>query len=292
MLEGAVRRDYNAPTHVLHLTNTDPVNRTMPHLARHAALAIAVGLAASVAVSAAETKPLKALLVTGGCCHDYDTQKVILTEGISARANVEWTIVHEGGKSTDHRVSIYEKPDWADPYDVVVHNECFAMVADEKFVKNVADAHRNGKPALVIHCTMHTFRDLESDMWREFLGVTTKRHEKQHPLEIKNLRSDDPVMRAFPEVWKTGDEELYVILKQWPNMVPLAEAYGVDTKEKHTVIWKNTFGKGRVFGTTLVHHSHHIKEPVYLDLVTRGLLWSCDKLDEQGKPTAGYGPRQ
>ena len=35
-------------------------------------------------------------MVTGGCCHDYEAQKKILSEGISARANVEWTIVHEG----------------------------------------------------------------------------------------------------------------------------------------------------------------------------------------------------
>jgi hypothetical protein len=29
---------------------------------------------------------------------------------------------------------------------------------------------------------------------------------------------------------------------------------------------------------------------VYLDLVTRGMLWACDKLDDSGKPKPGYGP--
>lgn len=256
-----------------------------------AALLVAAGPAV-VCAADEQAKPLRALLVTGGCCHDYDGQKVILSEGISARAPVEWTIVQEGGKSTDHRVSIYEKSDWASGYDVVVHNECFAMVADPAFVENVARAHRSGVPAVVIHCTMHTFRDLKEDTWREFLGVTTRRHEKQHPLEVKNLKPDDAVMRGFPETWKTGDEELYVIEKLWPNTVPLAQAYGVDTKQDHVLIWKNTYGKGRVFGTTLVHHSHHMREPVYLDLVTRGLLWACDKLDDSGQPAAGYGPKK
>jgi hypothetical protein len=32
-----------------------------------------------------------------------------------------------------------------------------------------------------------------------------------------------------------------------------------------------------------------MSDPVYLDLVTRGLLWACDKLDKDGKPKAGYG---
>ena len=36
----------------------------------------------------ADDKPIRALLVAGGCCHDYKHQKDILTEGISARANV------------------------------------------------------------------------------------------------------------------------------------------------------------------------------------------------------------
>ena len=34
------------------------------------------------------------------------------------------------------------------------------------------------------------------------------------------------------------------------------------------------------------------EQPVYLDLVTRGLLWACGKLGEDGKPLPGYGPGQ
>jgi len=65
---------------------------------------------------------LRALLVTGGCCHDYQNQKTILTQGISARANVSWTIVHEG-TDRDYMVSIYTNANWAAAYDVVVHDE-------------------------------------------------------------------------------------------------------------------------------------------------------------------------
>jgi hypothetical protein len=32
-----------------------------------------------------------------------------------------------------------------------------------------------------------------------------------------------------------------------------------------------------------------MQRPEYLDLVTRGLLWACDKLDQNGKPKEGYG---
>ena len=42
-------------------------------------------------------KPLRALIITGGCCHDYKNQKNILSNGISARANVTFDLLHEGG---------------------------------------------------------------------------------------------------------------------------------------------------------------------------------------------------
>ena len=66
----------------------------------------------------------------------------------------------------------------------------------------------------------------------------------------------------------------------WPNAVPLAQAYGQETMTNHVVVWANTYGSGRVFGTTLGHANATVGHPVYLDLVTRGLLWVCGKLDD------------
>ena len=45
--------------------------------------------------------------------------------------------------------------------------------------------------------------------------------------------------------------------------------------------WTNIYkGKTKVFGTTLGHNNDTVADARYLDLVTRGLLWSCDKLDD------------
>ena len=65
-------------------------------------------------------------------------------------------------------------------------------------------------------------------------------------------------------------------------------AFGEDTKKDHTVIWLNTFGKARVFGTSLGHHNETMNNEVWLNLVARGLLWSVDKLEPNGKPASGY----
>src|SRR4051812_33515071 len=111
-------------------------------------LTIAAVVAASLSLSTparsddkTPTAPIRALLITGGCCHNYDEQKVTPPKGISPRALVEWTIVQEGGPPTSHKVSLYQKPDWADGYDVVVHNECFADVGDREFVEKILTPH-------------------------------------------------------------------------------------------------------------------------------------------------------
>jgi len=263
-------------------------------------IALLLCSAPRVSLAAEPATPLQALLITGGCCHDYSRQKLILSEGVSARANVKWTLVQEGGNGTRRQniqQSIYQNPDWAKGFDIVVHNECFADDADPEYIERVLAPHRSGTPAIVIHCTMHTFRALKTDAFREFLGVTSTHHGPQHPLDVKNLQPDHPIMKGFPVIWTTGNEELYAIDKLWPRTVALAQAADkkkdasgawVDTPKQNTVIWVNTYGMGRVFGTTIPHNNKTMEDPVYLAMFTRGLLWACDKLDASGKPRPGY----
>jgi type 1 glutamine amidotransferase len=229
--------------------------------------------------AAKEVKPLKVLLVTGGCCHDYDRQKLILSEGIARGARTEFTIVQEGGKTTNHKISIYEKDDWADAYDVVIHNECFSDVKEPAFTERILKPHREGKPAVVIHCAMHCYRD-KTDEWFKFLGVTSHKHGGHFPFEAVNLKPDNPVMQGFGEKWKTPAGELYHIAKVWDTCTPLAHANSPETKSDHVCIWTNTYGKGRVFGTTIGHYSSEMQDEVFQNFITRGLLWSCDRLND------------
>jgi type 1 glutamine amidotransferase len=254
-----------------------------------------LALASLIFAQAAEpAKPLRALMVCGGCCHDYEAQKKILSEGISARANVEWTIVHEGIPSPGddgrkHRVSIYEKPNWWAGYDVVVHNECFGGVGDNAFIEGITAAHKAGVPAVMLHCSSHSYRGGTTDEWRMLVGITSRSHEKNRDLEVKVIKGDHPVMKGFPSTWLDPKDELYKNEKIWDTATPLAKAWGEDTKQDHVVIWVNQYGKARVFTTTLGHANSTMQAPVYLDLVTRGLLWTCDKLNEDGSAKAGYG---
>ncbi|HTN73984.1 MAG TPA: discoidin domain-containing protein, partial [Pirellulaceae bacterium] len=248
------------------------------------ALGIALLTASVDRASAADDKkavaPIRALLITGGCCHDYTNQKKILPEAISAKANVTWTIVHQGGTRTDAMIPFYEKDDWAKGFDIVVHNECFAAASDPAWTAKILKPHREGTPALVVHCAMHCYRD-KTDEWFKFLGVTSRGHGANYPFEIVNLEPKDPIMAGFGEKWNTPKGELYIIEKLWPTAKPLAHAMSRDTKKNEVCLWTNMYnGQTRVFGTTIGHHNEEMSDPVFVNYMTRGLLWACDKLND------------
>src|SRR3954463_15073606 len=88
---------------------------------------VVAALAPGQAVHAQDKpKPIRALLVLGGCCHDYAQQKAILAKGLAERANIEVTIAFDPDKTTKHMNPVYEKDDWAKNFDVVIHDECSA----------------------------------------------------------------------------------------------------------------------------------------------------------------------
>ena len=261
---------------------------SLPQVITMRLLSILLLVFVSTPLTAAE--PLKGLIITGGCCHDYETQKRIIAEGISQRVNIVWDVVHEGGSERDHKVSTYSDPDWATKYDVIVHNECFGGVADPEFIKSITQAHFKGVPGIFFHCSLHSYRAAEAgaDPWRELIGVTSRSHEKHHPIKVRRLDVKHPVLKDFPKEWELSMAELYKIEHVWDNCTPLAVAYGEDTKQDHFVAWVNKFGNARVFGTSLGHHNETMNSDVWLGLVSRGVLWVTGKLGEDGEPVEGY----
>jgi hypothetical protein len=111
----------------------------------------------------AQTKPLKALLLTGGCCHDYKTQKDILKKGIEERANVIVDQIHTDNSTTSPDLPIYNNPDYAAGYDVVIHDECAAGISTESAIKDILAPHRKGVPGVNLHCAMHSYRQTGFD---------------------------------------------------------------------------------------------------------------------------------
>ncbi|MBP9222228.1 MAG: ThuA domain-containing protein [Verrucomicrobiales bacterium] len=226
--------------------------------------------------------PIKALIITGGCCHNYLYQTYALGSAVQAVANVDFEIVKAGGNGTDAQISLYNDPDWAKPYDVVIHNECFADTVDPEYIRRITSAHHGGVPAIVVHCAMHTYRSAEIDDWREFLGVTSRRHDHQSRYPVTVIEGAHPIMKGFPTDWVTPMDELYIIEKLWPNATALASSVSEKDGQEYPVIWANDFGGTRVVGTTYGHSDETFGDPVFTRMLARAILWAAGK--EAGDP--------
>lgn len=224
--------------------------------------------------------PIQALLITGGGWHDYETQEKMLTEGISERLGneIKWTVIHEGDGEPDYHVSILQEENWAEGYDVVVHNTGFGRVTDPDYVAKFVK-HHVGTSAVLIHASVHSYRYAEpADPWFEFMGLQSMGHEGQRQFEVENLAPEHPIMKDFPETWMSPVDEVYIIEKIWGDITPLARAYGQETGEFHTTSWTHEINNTRLFATTLGHNNETFKENVFLDKIANGILWAVGRL--------------
>jgi type 1 glutamine amidotransferase len=273
------------------------------------ALTALVGLTYTLA---AEQKPLRVLVVAGGCCHDYATQKEVLKKGIEARVNAVVEVAYDPTKSTKPLFELFKSPDWGKNFDVVVHDECAADITDQAYVANIVNAHKNGLPAVNLHCAMHSYRwgsfkepvkaGADNASWYEMLGLQSTGHGPQQPIAITFTDKSHPVTTGLAD-WTTINEELYnnvqilgaktlaTGLQKVPEkkdkkgkVTPASEANAI-------VAWTNEFGpkKTRIFSTTIGHNNATVEDARYLDLVARAVLWSAGKLEADGKPSAGFG---
>ena len=276
-----------------------------------------VTLAVSAALflaQAADTavKPLRVLIVAGGCCHEYDKQHLVLKEGIESRINAIVDVAYNPDKTTKATFEIYKAKDWSKDFDIIVHDECSADVTDPAYVNAILDAHKAGKPAVNLHCAMHSYRwgkfgepvkaGADNASWYEMLGLQSTGHGPQQPIAIAFTDKENPIVKGLAD-WTTINEELY-------NNVQVLTAKGLangtqkipEKKDKagkvtpakevtSIVAWTNEFGpkKTRIFSTTIGHNNATVEDARYLDLVARGLLGSVGKLEADGKPSAGFG---
>lgn len=247
----------------------------------------------------AAPKPLKALLVLGGCCHDYAKQKEILKAGLEERANVVVDICYSDDKGTKATFTCYDKADWAAGYDVIIHDECSADIKDLAVVNRILDAHRGGVPGVNLHCAMHCYRTAadvgkptesgtDSSLWFDYIGLQSSGHGPQKPIEVTYQKA---TIADGLENWTTINEELYNNIKVYPETKAIAK--GKQGKSETIVAWSHEYGpkKTKVFSTTLGHNNETVADDKYLSLVTRGLLWTTGHLTADGKPAPGYEAR-
>jgi type 1 glutamine amidotransferase len=236
------------------------------------------GVAPATKASPTSAGPIRVLLITGGCCHDYDFQSKAMQLAAKEKGlAIDWTVVNQGGNGTRAMIDFYKNSKWSEGFDVVIHNECFADTDDPDYIRGITKPHFEGVNAIVIHCAMHTYRSAKIDDWREFLGVTSRRHDHQSRYPVTVIKKDHPIVQGIPADYTSAKDELYIIEKVWPNTTVLATSKSEKSNDEHAVFWTNHYGKGRVFGTTYGHSNETFSDKVFLDTLVRGIQWAAGK---------------
>jgi hypothetical protein len=260
--------------------------------------AIALGVVILTPSWAAEVKPLKVLIVSGGCCHDYAQQRQLLESALKQRMAAQVSHVYydpkPGEQATRPALPIYGNPDYAAGFDVVIHNECAADEDSAAALDAVLAPHRAGVPAVNLHCAMHSYRSGDwkeavkpgaaNAKWFEFTGIQSTGHGPQAPIRLSAAPAKHPVAAGFVP-YTTGDDELYNNLTEF-GVTPVLYGVQPDSKAQgyrdkvYAVAWTHRYGpkRARVFSTTLAHNGAVMADPRYLDLVARGVLWAAGRL--------------
>ncbi|MGB0371954.1 MAG: ThuA domain-containing protein [Opitutales bacterium] len=265
---------------------------------QRALLAFAVFAAFSNAQ--AETK-LNILLVNGGCCHDYDEQGLVIKNLIESSLKAEVTIAHGSTKKPNATFAEYESDDWAEFYDLIIHNECSARVSDLEYIERVLNAHLKGVPAINIHCAMHSYRrgdfknpvELGADnaKWFEMIGLQSSGHGPRAPVDVTYENVEHPVITGL-EDWTTPVGELYNNIQIFDTATVLAK--GAQTiRDKRTpelaIVWTNEYGpdKTRIISLSIGHTSEEMLDENFEKLLIRSALWATDNINADGSAKNG-----
>lgn len=244
-----------------------------------------LGLAALNAAGADTKQPVKVLFLVGGLYHNYDQLPRELVQNLQKRLRklrtsvpIEFTVSKNLGLLRANELS---------KYDALMMNVCEQTPLQSDQKHGFLNAVRNGMPVIALHCTFWSFQ-----AWPEFkevLGAFVPGHIHFQTFCLKKADVSSPILKGVPSQFELTDEP-YIVNDRDPSMHVLVRTCQalkgllvparkqVNRSGPEPEVWTKHYGKGRIFAMTFGHDARAQENPVYLTLLTNGILWSLDRL--------------
>lgn len=243
---------------------------------------------------------LKVLYVTHepGKYHKYTPQRKIFEE--LAKEN-NWKLIVKSGSHNEVEEMLATTPDFGKGADVIVYNICMAGSKKLEAPFNIIQQTKvKGTPALLIHCSLHSFwptyknggesihgqpaqvkakAELIAEWkeshpnddfpsWPSFTGIASTGHGPRAPLDTKVLKADHEIFKDFEDYTAADHAELYnnfVKPKDSPKTTPLLE--GDQNGKKAVIMWEHPVGKSKTLSFTLGHDTAEWSQPEFQKLI-------------------------
>src|SRR6185312_7849627 len=139
----------------------------------------------------------------------------------------------------EQMAAVFKDKKFGEGYDVIIYDICYGEKWEDGDYDGALKAAAKGKPAVFIHCSMHTYRPprntkdpklaqreaIADAKWHALVGMDTRVHDKFQAFSTEKA-ADHPILKSFPDHWKTAGDELYNTVKMMPTATPLLTAAG------------------------------------------------------------------
>ena len=120
----------------------------------------------------------------------------------------------------------------------------------------------------------------EGELVRDNTPGPAGAHGPQHNIPVTVRVADHPITKGMPKVWMTPKDECYEKLRgPGENMIILATGKDMSGKaptDRHEpLLMVLTYGKGRIFHTTLGHDDYSCEGVDFITTFVRGVQWAA-----------------